>query len=145
MSVRVRSSERPAVASPIQSYLEILHRRHATASDGTVATYIPELAKADPDWFSIALATTDGKLYAVGDTSQTFTTSDKIFVVVEYVVNTGSTTDDVVNMWINPSYTMFGNNANKPAAINICAFPRRRMTMAAKTTEPVPKIREGTR
>jgi glutaminase len=77
MSVRVRSSERPAVdpavASPIQSYLEILHRRHATVSDGTVATYIPELAKADPDWFGIALATTDGKLYAVGDTSQTFT------------------------------------------------------------------------
>jgi hypothetical protein len=49
-------------------------------------------------------------------TGQTFTTSDTIFVVVEYVVNTGTTSDDVVNMWINPSYTTFGNNANKPAA-----------------------------
>jgi hypothetical protein len=50
------------------------------------------------------------------NTSQTFTTSDKLFIVVEYAMSGGSTTDDVVNMWINPSYTTFGNNANKPAA-----------------------------
>jgi glutaminase len=77
MSLRVRASERASVnavvTSPIQAYLESLHRRHAALREGTVATYIPELAKADPDWFGIALATTDGKLYTVGDTSQTFT------------------------------------------------------------------------
>ena len=38
-----------------------------------VATYIPELAKADPDWFGICLATTDGHVYEVGDTRQPFT------------------------------------------------------------------------
>ena len=48
-------------------------------------------------------------------TGQTFTTSDKVFVVVEYAMNSASTSDDVVNMWINPSYTNFANNANKPA------------------------------
>jgi len=38
-----------------------------------VATYIPELGKADPEWFGVCLATTDGRLYEVGDTRQEFT------------------------------------------------------------------------
>jgi glutaminase len=40
---------------------------------GEVATYIPELAKADPAWFGIVVATVDGQVYEVGDTRQTFT------------------------------------------------------------------------
>jgi glutaminase len=62
-----------AITSPIQSYLESLHRKHSTVVEGAVATYIPELAKADPSWFGISIATTDGKVYEVGDTRQTFT------------------------------------------------------------------------
>jgi glutaminase len=61
------------VASPIQAYLERLHCRCGTLRDGQVATYIPELAKADPGWFGIALATADGHVYEVGDTRQLFT------------------------------------------------------------------------
>jgi glutaminase len=30
---------------------------------GTIATYIPELAKADPEAFGVAVATVDGKVY----------------------------------------------------------------------------------
>jgi glutaminase len=41
--------------------------------EGEVATYIPELAKADPDWFSICLVTTGGHVYEVGDSRQPFT------------------------------------------------------------------------
>ncbi|MEB3199915.1 MAG: glutaminase A [Synechococcaceae cyanobacterium] len=41
--------------------------------DGSVADYIPELAKADPEDFGIVLATADGRLYAVGDTGKPFT------------------------------------------------------------------------
>ena len=63
----------PPITSPIQVYLERLHARHAARHDGQVATYIPELAKADPDWFGICLATTDGRIYEVGDTRQPFT------------------------------------------------------------------------
>jgi len=63
----------PPIPSPIQAYLERLHARHAGLCDGEVATYIPELAKADPGWFGIALATTDGRIYEVGDTRQLFT------------------------------------------------------------------------
>ena len=60
-------------SSPIQRYLEALHRRHAELRDGAVATYIPELANADPDWFGICVATTDGHVYEVGDSRVPFT------------------------------------------------------------------------
>lgn len=40
---------------------------------GAVASYIPELATAPPDWFGICIATTDGHVSAVGDTRQPFT------------------------------------------------------------------------
>ena len=62
-----------AIASPIQAYLDALHARLSPCSDGQVATYIPELGKADPSWFGICVATTDGRLYETGDTRQTFT------------------------------------------------------------------------
>ncbi len=59
--------------SPIQSYLDRLHRTYAGLQEGTVATYIPELAKANPEWFGICVATTDGHVYEVGDTQVPFT------------------------------------------------------------------------
>jgi glutaminase len=62
-----------ATNSPIQDYLRELHARHINLRDGQVATYIPELAKANPDWFGICLVTTDGHVYEVGDSRQHFT------------------------------------------------------------------------
>jgi glutaminase len=59
--------------SPIQSYLSDLHAALAGMDHGEVATYIPELAKADPRWLGACLITVDGVAYAVGDTDQTFT------------------------------------------------------------------------
>ena len=50
-----------------------MHAKYAELRDGEVARYIPELAKADPEWFGICLATTDGRVYEAGDTRQTFT------------------------------------------------------------------------
>jgi glutaminase len=55
-----------------QQYLEQLHRRYAALDGGAVADYIPELGKADPTWFGIAVATVDGHVYQVGDTRQLF-------------------------------------------------------------------------
>jgi glutaminase len=66
-------SGRAPVPPPFDKYLERLHTRFATLRDGDVATYIPELAKADPDWFGICVATADGRAYEVGDTRQPFT------------------------------------------------------------------------
>ena len=63
----------PEATSPIQRYLERLHERHADLRSGEVASYIPELAKADPNAFGICLATTDGHVYEVGDAREPFT------------------------------------------------------------------------
>jgi len=61
------------LTSPIQDFLEELHRECAAVNDGQMATYIPELAKANPDWFGICLVTANGAVYEVGDTRQEFT------------------------------------------------------------------------
>lgn len=60
-------------AAPVSRYLERLRSRHANVRDGAVASYIPELAKAQPDWFGIGLMTVDGVGYESGDTRQRFT------------------------------------------------------------------------
>lgn len=60
-------------ASPIDSYLQRLHGRWAAERAGEVADYIPPLADADPGWFGIAVATTDGHCYEVGDSRRPFT------------------------------------------------------------------------
>src|SRR5690606_33116228 len=57
---------------PLATYLEELHRRHAGCKDGEVASYIPELARANPDHFGIVMATTDGQVYEAGDTEVAF-------------------------------------------------------------------------
>jgi len=59
--------------SPIQAYLADLHGHLAATHRGELASYIPELAKADPQWFGICVVTMDGVAYSVGDTEQLFT------------------------------------------------------------------------
>jgi glutaminase len=61
------------LTSPVQDYLQELHARHSELREGQVATYIPELAKANPDWFGICLVTSGGHVYEVGDSRQPFT------------------------------------------------------------------------
>ena len=61
------------VRSPVQSLLDALHIRYAGHRDGAVASYIPELAKADPELFGICLATADGFVYEAGDSRHEFT------------------------------------------------------------------------
>ncbi len=67
------SAESIAFPSPIGEYLAQLLRKHGPARDGAVATYIPELAKADPESFGICIATADGHVYEAGDSRQAFT------------------------------------------------------------------------
>jgi len=62
-----------AITSPISDHLQEIHARYAGLQEGTVAAYIPELAKANPNWFGICLVTTGGHVYEVGDSRQSFT------------------------------------------------------------------------
>ena len=59
--------------SPVQSLLERLHDTPAGNTAGEVASYIPELALASPEWFGISLITADGSIYEVGETRHEFT------------------------------------------------------------------------
>lgn len=60
-------------SSPIDAYLERLHERWLADNSGAPADYIPPLAAADPGWFGIAIATTDGHCYEVGESRRPFT------------------------------------------------------------------------
>lgn len=67
-------SRHPAApGSPFDAYLTELHARHRATTDGAVATYIPELGRADPAWFGISAVTLDGSVHAVGDAHRPFT------------------------------------------------------------------------
>jgi glutaminase len=58
---------------PIQLLINQLYETYQPCTDGQVASYIPELAKADPNCFGIAIATMDGQVFTVGDVGQPFT------------------------------------------------------------------------
>jgi glutaminase len=58
---------------PLAAYLSEVHARHVGEREGNVADYIPELSKADPNAFGIAVATVDGQIYEMGDTAAPFT------------------------------------------------------------------------
>jgi len=62
-----------AVASPFRRYLSDLHETYQSLNEGAIADYIPELALAKPEWFGICVATTDGRVFEVGDCAQEFT------------------------------------------------------------------------
>jgi len=62
-----------AITSPIMDYLRELAGEYSGLQEGTVADYIPELAKADSDWFGICIATTEGHVYEVGNSRREFT------------------------------------------------------------------------
>lgn len=57
----------------IQDFLNELHARYHSLDEGNVASYIPELTKADPSWFGISVVTTDGQIFGTGDVQQWFT------------------------------------------------------------------------
>jgi len=71
--IRPRPEPEQTSVAPVQEYLFDLHRRAAKVTGGAQADYIPELSKVDPSLLGIAIATVDGKIYAVGDADVDFT------------------------------------------------------------------------
>jgi glutaminase len=56
-----------------QLLVDTLHDEYRSLTDGHVATYIPELGKANPDDFGICIVTADGQVFAAGDCDLPFT------------------------------------------------------------------------
>jgi glutaminase len=57
----------------LREALEELHAKYKPLREGQVATYIPELGKANPDDFGIAAVTAAGEVVEVGDSRKAFT------------------------------------------------------------------------
>ena len=70
---RGMASSDAGTGSAVSAYLARLHATHGAIDEGEVATYIPELSRADPSLFGICLATVDGAVYEAGDTHAPFT------------------------------------------------------------------------
>ncbi|MBD2359951.1 glutaminase A [Anabaena minutissima FACHB-250] len=60
-------------SSPLLKVINELHVKYQSLKEGILANYIPELAKVNPDLFSICIVTVDGQVYEVGDYQQLFT------------------------------------------------------------------------
>lgn len=67
------SPQRKKYAMDIQGLIEEIHEKYRTVDTGEVATYIPELGKANPDDFAICIATTEGDVFRAGDYTKEFT------------------------------------------------------------------------
>lgn len=77
-----KQEEIHTIASSFQAFLTEVHTQYKSLQDGTVANYIPELAKVNPNLFSICIATVKGDVYEVGDYNELFTIQSisKVFV-----------------------------------------------------------------
>ncbi len=56
----------------IQSKIEDIYLRYLNSIDGAPASYIPELAKANPRSFAIAITTVRGEVFSIGDSEVLF-------------------------------------------------------------------------
>ncbi|MBO9539472.1 glutaminase A [bacterium] len=63
----------PAERFDIDTTLRTLYDTLKDLDAGNVASYIPELAKACPDWFGITLCSPEGEIFEIGDARQQFT------------------------------------------------------------------------
>ncbi len=62
-----------SASAQIQKLVDATYEKYKDVDDGAVATYIPELSKANPDHFGICLATVGGEVFTAGDWEQEFT------------------------------------------------------------------------
>ena len=62
-----------ATQPPLQHFLTSCHEEFRADDSGAVADYIPELKRANPAHFGVALVTIDGHVYEVGDSAVPFT------------------------------------------------------------------------
>src|SRR5258708_3250217 len=63
----------PWVGTQLQKIIDRTYEKFKDVDDGTVATYTPELGKANPKDFGICLATIDGHVFTAGDWDKEFT------------------------------------------------------------------------
>lgn len=100
---------------PVQGVLNDVFKRLRADRSGVLATYIPELSKANPEWFAACLVTADGKIYEVGDTQQPFTIQSisKPFVYGMAIEDNGRA-EVLKKVWVEPSGEAFNAISLRP-------------------------------
>ena len=78
-------------ADQINTALKAAYDKYKTLQEGKNADYIPALAKVDPNVFGIALVTTDGKVYTMGDvkTEVSIQSISKVFTMAQVIQEQG--------------------------------------------------------
>jgi glutaminase len=79
-------------ADQINAALKAAYDKYKNLQEGKNADYIPALAKVDPNLFGIALVTTDGKVYTVGDikTEVSIQSISKVFTMAQVIQEQGA-------------------------------------------------------
>ncbi len=100
-----------------QWYLEGLHKAFSDDHRGELASYIPELLRADPAALGIALVTVDGHVYQVGNTADPFTMQSitKVFTYGMALAARGSDTV-MKTAGVEPSGEAFNSISLEPGS-----------------------------
>jgi glutaminase len=70
---QANSEDIEIISAPLLAVLNDVYAKYKPLQEGTLANYIPELTKVNPELFSICIVTVDGQIYQVGDDQQQFT------------------------------------------------------------------------
>ncbi len=139
-----------SILVPVQRVVNSLHEQFAPLREGDVATYIPELSKANPEWFGISLVMIDGHEYAAGDVDVSFTIQSiaKPFVYGLALESAGA--DRVLaKVGLEPTGDAFNAISVDPSAgtpsnpmINAGAIATTGMVLDAAATDPLAALIE---
>ena len=94
----------------IEGALNAAYDKYKNIDEGANADYIPALAKVDSDIYGIALVTTDGKLYTVGDISSevSIQSISKVYTMA-LVMDQDGTEELVTNMGVDATGQVFNS------------------------------------
>jgi glutaminase len=108
-----------AESHELQRTIEELHARYQSLTDGAPATYIPELARVDPERFGVSIVTSDGAIFGTGHTEHLFTIQSisKPFTFGMAIEEFGTRVSEYVG--VEPSGDVFNsiqlqNGSNRP-------------------------------
>jgi len=85
------AGDRAIEPAAIETALNDAYTKYKDLKEGANADYIPVLAQVDPNLFGIALVTTDGKVYTVGDlkTEVSIQSISKVFTMARVMEDLG--------------------------------------------------------
>lgn len=94
--------------------------------DGEVATYIPQLARVDPDYYAVSVCTIDGQMYHIGDADVPFT-AQSVSKAINYILALEEHSTEYVHSYVGEEPSGRGFNE---LAFNYKGLPFNPMTNA---------------